>query len=210
MIRAIIFDVGGVLVDHDNSKMLARLETLLERRPTVEEVRALAFDRKVETGEMPVQHVFDELTRIYGSKASPQDWVDAWTCHFSAKPEMAEFVTQDLVKRLPCHICSNNNALHWDHVRRTYPIFAPFKKVYLSQELGLAKPDPAIFELMARELGGPQDILFVDDRLENVEAAQACGFLGHTFTRRDAFEEHLRMLSPEPSPQKKASLSSRA
>lgn len=192
MIRAIIFDIGGVLVDHDNSKMLARLETLLERGPTRHEVTALAFDREVETGRMPVQRVFEELTRIYGSKASQQDWIEAWTCHFSAKPEMIELVTQDLVKRLPCHICSNNNSVHWDHVRQTYPIFAPFEKVYLSQEVGLAKPDHAIFEMMARELGGAKDILFVDDRLENVEAAQASGFLGHHFTTRAVFEDYLR------------------
>ncbi|RFB78938.1 HAD family hydrolase [Methylovirgula sp. 4M-Z18] len=194
MIRAIIFDIGGVLVDHDNSKMLARLQTLLERPPSLAELTRLAFDHGVETGELPVQHVFDRLVQTYGSTASQQDWIDAWTCHFSGKPEMEDFVLNAVVPQLPCHICSNNNAVHWDHVRRTYPIFAPFQKVYLSQELGLAKPDRAIFDLMARELNGAQDILFVDDRADNVEAAKASGFLGHTFTRRDAFERHLQTL----------------
>jgi 2-haloacid dehalogenase/putative hydrolase of the HAD superfamily len=63
------------------------------------------------------------------------------------------------------------------------PVFRRLKHIVVSGDVGLVKPDPRIFALTAREAGmAPAELLFVDDSLRNIEAAQACGFVGHHFT----------------------------
>ncbi|MBB3726848.1 HAD family hydrolase [Nonomuraea dietziae] len=68
---------------------------------------------------------------------------------------------------------------HLDRLGLTY--FAD--AVVSSARVGLAKPDPRIYELAAQVAGvAPSRCLFIDDRLENVEAARALGMIGIHFT----------------------------
>ncbi|HEX7302746.1 HAD-IA family hydrolase, partial [Lentzea sp.] len=71
-----------------------------------------------------------------------------------------------------------------DHARnfeRTYAWLDLFEVCAFSCRIGHAKPEREAFEWCREALGGGE-ILFVDDRLENVEAARAAGMLGHHFT----------------------------
>ena len=63
------------------------------------------------------------------------------------------------------------------------PTFGPFRELLFSAELGLVKPDPQIFRAAAARLAAaPGDVVFVDDRPENVQAAAAVGMHGITYT----------------------------
>jgi putative hydrolase of the HAD superfamily len=75
--------------------------------------------------------------------------------------------------------------------------FAPlFERVFVSGELQLAKPDAAIYEHVITELGiEASDFLFVDNRSENVEGAQAVGGDGHVFTDAATLESWLRSIA---------------
>lgn len=75
--------------------------------------------------------------------------------------------------------------------------FAPlFERVFVSGELGLVKPDAAIYEHVMGELGiNPDEFVFVDNRSENVEGAIAVGGDGHVFTDAASLEVWLRELS---------------
>jgi putative hydrolase of the HAD superfamily len=66
---------------------------------------------------------------------------------------------------------------------RFSPLAALVERVFLSAELGLLKPDPAIYLRVAEDLGIPADrIVFVDDRAGNVAGAESVGMTGHVFT----------------------------
>jgi len=70
-----------------------------------------------------------------------------------------------------------------------------FDAVVVSCEVGLAKPDPAIYQLTLSRLGtAPGDTLFVDDRVVNTQAAQAVGLRTLTFSRSHTVEDIRRML----------------
>jgi putative hydrolase of the HAD superfamily len=75
--------------------------------------------------------------------------------------------------------------------------FAPlFERVFVSGELQLVKPDAAIYEHVITELGiEASDFLFVDNRSENVEGAQAVGGDGHVFTDAASLESWLRSIA---------------
>ena len=87
---------------------------------------------------------------------------------------------------------SNTNAAHWAHVAAHYPALAHGHHAYLSHELGLTKPDPASF-LRVLELEGctPADAIFIDDRVENVDAAVTLGIDGILFTDAASFRAAL-------------------
>lgn len=71
-----------------------------------------------------------------------------------------------------------------DHARsfeRTHAWLDLFEVRGFSCRIGHAKPEPGAFEWCREQLGGGE-ILFVDDRLENVQAAERAGMRGHHFT----------------------------
>ena len=75
--------------------------------------------------------------------------------------------------------------------------FSPlFERVFVSGELGLVKPDAAIYEHVIDELGIiSSELLFVDNKAENVEGARAVGGDGHVFTDAASLEAWLRGLA---------------
>ncbi len=79
--------------------------------------------------------------------------------------------------QLPIGCLSNTNRLHWEHQFAQWPILEQFQQRFLSFDLGLVKPDPAVFSTVASQLGSdPARILFLDDVLLNVEAARSFGY----------------------------------
>jgi len=75
------------------------------------------------------------------------------------------------------------------------PLGDYFEAVFVSGELGLIKPDPAIFTHALGELGVPAaDAVFTDNRADNVRSAQALGITGHVFTSPPALRSFLTSL----------------
>ncbi len=73
---------------------------------------------------------------------------------------------------------SNTNAFQWEAHYEALPLINPFEFRFLSFELGLVKPDRAVFEAVAARLPGePGRVLFLDDNAVNVESAQSFGFV---------------------------------
>ena len=66
---------------------------------------------------------------------------------------------------------------------RHSPMASYFEAMFVSAELGLIKPDPEIYRVTARELGIPlEQMVFIDNKKINVDAAVALGVTGHVFT----------------------------
>jgi putative hydrolase of the HAD superfamily len=69
------------------------------------------------------------------------------------------------------------------NIERTFDWLARFDVLVWSSQLGMAKPEPAIYQHTLRELGvEPGEALFIDDRLVNIEAARALGMRGILFS----------------------------
>ena len=62
----------------------------------------------------------------------------------------------------------------------------------MSGDEGLAKPDPALFQVVVERYGVvPEETVYVDDAQRNVDAAEALGFRAHLFTDADTLRAHL-------------------
>lgn len=174
-IRAVLFDMGGVLVE------LAPLDQLLGVAMQPEEfwprwlgspaVRAYergacdtaAFARQLAT-ELDLALSPDELTERFR-------WFPR-----GLYPGAAELVRQVADRGLATGVLSNTNALHWDHQTDGEILRGLFDHEFLSYRLGLVKPDRELFEAVVATLGlAPAEILFLDDNDLNVAGARAAG-----------------------------------
>jgi 2-haloacid dehalogenase len=106
--------------------------------------------------------------------------------------------TGDLVRQLrdagvPMWGLTNWSHELYPHAPRLYPILGLLEDVVVSGTEGLAKPDPAIFELAVARTGLPaEDLVFVDDSAANVAAAIEAGLDGILFTGAEDLRARLR------------------
>jgi 2-haloacid dehalogenase len=102
---------------------------------------------------------------------------------------------------VPLYGITNFSHEFWPRFAATEPAFVRFADIIVSGEEKLMKPDPAIFALARRRFPvDPARALFVDDRADNVAAAEAAGFRGHCFNGRAALDVELGRLGMPPAP----------
>ncbi len=184
-----IFDLGGVLIRHDNEllfdRLAARCADPRAARPHMEQ--ALASE-DIGAGRLSVEDLHAQLAADHGFAETYSDFLDIWSSHFSPEPGMEPFV-KALAERYRVVIFSNTNAAHIDHIKERYPVLAHAHAVYLSYELGLLKPYAEAFKKVL-ELEGrrPEECVFIDDRADNTAAAAALGIRTVTFTDEAALK----------------------
>ncbi len=184
----LIFDLGGVLVRHDNDALYDRLAACCadpaEARPKVE---AWLGDERIGTGHLQIHTLYRHMKDALGFKASYAYFLDLWSSHFSEEPGMEAHVER-LARRHRTVLFSNTNAAHIEHIRAAYPVYGRFHATYLSYEIGLVKPSAASFlRVLEREGREPADCIFIDDRADNTAAAGQLGIRTVTFTGTDHF-----------------------
>ena len=190
--EALVFDVGGVIIPHDNELLYRRLAARCTAPDSLERIREEARDPRYGTGELPITDLHAGVCRALGYRRDWSAFVADWCSHLSVDRAML-----DLVQRLAAShrvlLFSNTNREHWEHLLAlTDGALARFE-AYLSHEIGQVKPSLAAFRAVATRAGiAPGRSLFIDDRAENVEAARQAGFHAELFTGQEAFERFLR------------------
>lgn len=137
-------------------------------------------------GDQPAEAAFDEgkisslefyegLKSTMGLGLSFEEFSGIWNSIFIEKPGAGRVV--ELLKgKVGLHLLSNTNVLHFEHCLRQFPWLKKFDSWFLSYEMGLRKPDPAIYEMVLKKLGPkPQEVLYLDDIPENLVPAAALG-----------------------------------
>ena len=190
---ALIFDLGGVIIAHDNAVMY---RALASRCPDEDAGRAalkVLRGQSWDTGA-PIADLHQALRDKAGYGANWDQFVRDWTCHFTVDDAMLDFV-EALAARRRTFLFSNTNAEHWDHlVDRTGGRLGRLER-YLSHELGLAKPSRDSFLEVARQAGvEPGRAIFFDDVEANVVGARAAGFQAEVFTDQASLERTLGAL----------------
>lgn len=91
-------------------------------------------------------------------------------------PQSVALLDAVLAQGHSLYALSNMGHVSADYLQRQASFWPKFKDVLISARVGLVKPEPAIFELMLSQFGlAADECLFIDDSLDNVQAAQALG-----------------------------------
>ncbi|HEU0008753.1 MAG TPA: HAD family phosphatase [Verrucomicrobiae bacterium] len=176
---AVVFDLGKVLVDFDYSIAARRIAG----RGTAEPDAVQGFlDHspllyRYETGHIGRQEFFEAVRRFSGFKGGIDEFAQFFADIFTEIPPMIALHRRLRDAQVPLYIFSNTNDLAIGHIRRNFPFFAEFHDFVLSYEHGAMKPDAKLYEVVERLTGrrGGQ-LLYLDDRIENVEAGRARGW----------------------------------
>ncbi|WOJ90647.1 HAD-IA family hydrolase [Methylocapsa polymorpha] len=183
----LIFDLGNVLIRHDNELLYDRLAACCAdpaaARP---HLAAWLSDEDIGCGRLSIEALHARLAADHGFEETYAHFLELWSSHFSEEPGM-EPVIRALARRHRVVLFSNTNAAHVEHIRANYQVFDHLHAAYLSHELGLVKPDADSFLKVLEMEGRPaEDCIFIDDRAENTAAAAALGMRTVTFAGRHA------------------------
>lgn len=186
---AIVFDLGGVLLELDYGRTTAAFERLAGRSlPGLysKSEQDDLFDR-FERGEVEAARFRDELRRTLASVESVSDAeLDAaWNALLGGVPARNVELLLRLRQTHRVYLLSNTNEIHiaaffarfeQEHGARYGAWSELFHKDYYSHRVGLRKPETAIFEYVLRAEGlAPERTLFIDDNWHNVLGARSVG-----------------------------------
>ena len=195
MIKAILFDLGNVIVPFDFKRAYAKLGPLCTCQVTEISARLRSTDlvQRFETGRIEAQPFVSELSTLLGLKTTYTEFCDLWTSVFFDETLVPESLLADLRARHRMLVLSNTNPIHFSMLKRQYPLFRHFDDFVLSYEVGAMKPDAAIYKEAIKRAGcQPAQCFFTDDIAINVEAARDNGMDAVQFLSATQIEEELK------------------
>ncbi|MBW7984239.1 glucose-1-phosphatase [Enterobacillus tribolii] len=185
-----IFDLGNVIVDIDFKRVLGvwsnfsgmPLATLSERFKMGDVFQQ--HERGTISDEEFAARLCDEMAIALSFEQFELGWQAIFV---GLRPEVIEQMKKLRTMGNRVVVLSNTNRLHSNYWPKHYPeVEAASDHMYLSQDLGMRKPDAEIYRYVLEKEGvAPGDVVFFDDNEENVVAAQALGIRAILVTDRD-------------------------
>lgn len=183
-IEAIIFDLGGVIINIDFNLTLQALEQYTNKKlGEGEYLTKHPIFYEFETGKISENDFFGQLQSIYHLQASRAELVKAWNALLLDIPESRVELIASLSNKYQTFILSNTNSTHLFEVEnilrqqtKANSLNDIVHKPYYSFQMQKAKPEAAIYRQVIEENNlTPQKTLFVDDSLANLEGAKTLG-----------------------------------
>lgn len=177
--RALLFDLGGVLIDIDFGRALATWAPFSRLAPDALR-QAFRVDEaycRHERGEIEGEAYFRHLCKVLELDATPAQVATGWNSIFVGEITATRRLVELARRRVPCFAFSNTNATHMACWTDRFPeVAAAFDALFVSHHMGVRKPEPVAFARVCHSIGlDPAAVLFFDDLLENVKAARAFG-----------------------------------
>ncbi len=192
-LQAVIFDLGNVLVFHDNDRLFAEMAKAFGC--SREEFKAKLepdFWGRVNRGQVKGDALRQALQERVGGKVSAAEFVRVWNCHFTLNAPMLPLVDA-LKDKTRLVLLSNTHDLHFNFLRPQLPVLEHFRGLVLSCEVGHVKPEAEIFARAVEVADCPAEAcVFFDDLAEYVQAAQRQGLNAHVYTDAAAYAETMK------------------
>ena len=178
MIRAVIFDFGGVLVRTEDQS--PRRELAERLGITRQQMYYLMFDspsaQQASLGKITATQHMEAIRAALGIPAD--EFLSVPGAFWSGDRLDREMV--EYIRSLRTHVKTALLSNAWDDLRgvltESWKIADAFDEIVISAEVGIAKPDPRIYQLLLeRLLVSPEEAVFVDDFSENIQGARSVG-----------------------------------
>ncbi len=192
-IKAVVFDIGNVLIEWNPERVYDRVIGEDRRKALFSEVDLHGMNDNVDRGATFVDEVKACADTYSDWREEIMMWHDRWL-------EMASPAIDHSVRLLralrsagvPVYALSNFGIQTFEMAEREYPFLEEFDRRYISGHMGVIKPDAEIYRLLEEDCGvAPSNLLFTDDRADNIAAAEARGWRTHLFTGPEGWAERL-------------------
>lgn len=183
--NAVIFDLGGVLLDIDYKATENALRGLLGPRSEryYQQTKQSPLFDDLETGRIEPHQFHQSICDLVGAPLSPAAINEAWNAMLGRLPIARMKFVQKVAERRRVFLLSNTNAIHKaafdkiiaeDLAGQNFDAY--FEAAYYSHLVGLRKPHPEVYRFVTDRHGlDPARTLFIDDNRDNVEGARQAG-----------------------------------
>lgn len=177
--QALLFDLGGVLIDIDFARAIAAWApySALPAHVLRQSFKHDLQYQRHERGEISARQYFDHLATSLQLDASAEQIEAGWNAIFVGEFLQTRQWVESMKGALPCYAFTNTNASHMSVWSQRFPrVVGAFDRIFASHQLGLRKPERAAFDRICTLIGKAADsVLFFDDLADNVQAAQDAG-----------------------------------
>jgi putative hydrolase of the HAD superfamily len=203
VIRAVLFDYGMVLSDVPEAADWRALERVLGVEETAFQAAYWKYRDAYDRGALSSAVYWETMAHDLGKTIDAEvlrALIDADTVVWTRpNAEMMEWSARLNRAGIKTGILSNIGDAMELGVMGRFPALAEFSHHTFSHRLGIAKPDAAIYRHAVEGLGVPAgEILFVDDREENIEAARAAGMVAVQYLGHVGFVEEMQRIGLKP------------
>ncbi|MCD7899724.1 MAG: HAD family phosphatase [Bacteroides sp.] len=184
MIKNIIFDFGGVLIDLDRQRCIDNFKKLGLQNidELIGNFAQQGIFMQLEKGLISSQQFRERVRELIGDNTTDDQIDAAWNSFLLQIPTYKLDALLELRKKYSLYLLSNTNAIHWEwSLKHVFPYKGYnetdyFRRIYLSYELKQVKPEPEIFKLMLDDAGiQPEESWFIDDSEANCRTAESLG-----------------------------------
>jgi glucose-1-phosphatase len=180
-IRAIISDIGRVIVGVDVSRAMQGLSSGIALTPK-EIWSAIEKDPRfpdLQDGRINARDWHLHIVRRLGGNLTYDQFIQAWNAALLPEPLQPDSLWAGLAKKYRLSLLSNTDPIHVAHMESTFTFFKYFPVRIYSCVVGTSKPNPVIYQdaLRATKVKA-NEAIYIDDLEENVAAAKALGMIG--------------------------------
>ncbi len=202
-INAIIFDLGGVILDLDYQLTIEAFNKLgcVDFNLIYNQQKQNQLFDHFETGKISASTFRNKLQEELSISLTDNEFDNAWNAMLIELPIKRIQLLQNLKGKYPLFLLSNTNEIHIKAFQKIiastigYNTFKDcFKMVYYSSDIGLRKPNSDCFKMVLNENDlTPEKTLFIDDSAQHINGAKAIGIQTHLLKK----EEDLTDLFPD-------------
>lgn len=204
-IKNIIFDLGGVIINLDPQRTIAEFNRIsyIPFESIYSQANQIELFNEFDKGTLSTEDFFNAIKKQIRFEGIDAAILHAWNAMLLGVPEerldllvnaKQNYNTFLLSNTCEPHIAAFEHDLYQQHGIKNFTDY--FDAVYYSCRIGMRKPDKEIFELVLRENNlRPEETIFIDDSIQHVKGAGACGINAYLLPKNMDVGELLKELN---------------
>lgn len=182
-INAVIFDIGNVLIEWQPERFFDATVGEGRRREMFAAIDLHDINDEVDRGANFRDTIYAAADANPEFRAEVRMWHDNWLeLATPAIPQSVRILRSLRAKGVPVFALTNFGIQTFEIAEPVYPFLGEFDRRYISGHMGVIKPDAEIYQRLEDDCGiDPATLLFTDDLIDNIRAANARGWQTHLF-----------------------------
>ena len=175
-IKCVIFDLGDVLVHNNPARACRKLShNCALSHDEVAWFASKSVHQQLDTGHISNRSLYKIAVKNLKLKISQKKFEQVFTDIFTNNVPV-QTLARKLAKNYKLLLLSNTNSIHFNHIKKNFPVIKLFKSLILSYKVRSMKPSLPIYKIAIKKSGfDANNCVFVDDRKENIIAARKTG-----------------------------------